>query len=150
MNSRILLTSLAVTIMAASSASAQQPTSGTQPKPKPAVQQTKQVAAAKTVAQPKTVQPASQPKKLQLKEAQPGLTSQAKVSLENALATAQKSYPGTVVSERIEKLGDQLVYRFGIRSNKKIHHVFVDAKTGAVVKPQAHATSHVKPGTTEK
>jgi uncharacterized membrane protein YkoI len=136
MKSRILLTSLAVTIMAVSTASAQQP---------------KPVMPSKSVQQTKTVHKTSQPRKIELKEAQPGLRSQATVSLENALATAQKSYSGTLVSERIEKRGDQLVYRFGIRGKNKVRHVLVDAKTGEIVKPQAHPTSHtMKQPKTEK
>jgi hypothetical protein len=81
------------------------------------------------------------PGRVELKEAQPGLIGMANVRVDDALKTALSSNPGTVKTERIEKRGGRLVYVFGIRRNGRIHHVIVDADTGAVVPPQAHAGS---------
>jgi hypothetical protein len=81
------------------------------------------------------------PGRVELKEAQPGLIAMAGVRVEDALRTALSSTPGIVTTERIEKRGRQLVYVFGIRHNGAVHHVIVDAATGTVITPQAHAGS---------
>jgi uncharacterized membrane protein YkoI len=122
---RVVLSAFLVTVLAAGSAAAQGPTN------KPAAKPAATKAAAPTV---------------QLKEAQPGLGAQATVKLEDARATALKKQSGDVVSERIEKRSDQLVYVFGIRSANKTQHVIVDAKTGSIVEPQAHAQAAGKHG----
>ena len=74
---------------------------------------------------------------VRLREASPGLIKEAKVPVSTALQTAQAQQAGTVTSERIERRGGQLVYAFNIRSGGKLHHVVVNAMSGAVVAPQA-------------
>src|SRR5512146_1390219 len=100
MKHRILLTT-ALVILGVSTVSAQQPTKPkNESKTKPAVTQTKVAAKPVSKTESKPVTPKG-PKKVELKEAQPGLTSQATVSLDDALKTAESSVKGTVVSERI-------------------------------------------------
>ena len=81
---------------------------------------------------------AQTPRKVQLTEAQPGLIAMARVHVNDALKVALSSKPGAVTTERIEKRGGLLVYVFGIRHNGGVHHVIIDANTGAVVAAQAH------------
>lgn len=89
--------------------------------------------------------------KVELKEAQPGLTSQATVNIDDAVKTAlaARMY-GVVTRERIEKRGDRLVYVIGVRTHHKVQNVIVDAKTGAVVKPQAMAQGKAAPKAKKK
>jgi len=123
---RYLVSALVITVLAVGSASAQG-------------------AGTANKAAPKTAAKASAPT-VQLKEAQPGLAATATVKLDDARATALKKQAGSIVSERIEKRGAELVYVFGIKSNDKTHHVMVDAKTGSIVEPQAKAQNAAKPG----
>lgn len=60
---------------------------------------------------------------------------QASVSLEQARKLALKTYPGTIVSEELEKEsgGSGLRYSFVIRHDKAKHEVGIDAKTGKVL-----------------
>lgn len=60
----------------------------------------------------------------------------AKVSLQQARATATKAFPGTITSEELEKEqgGSGLRYSFDVRNSAGVtHEVGVDAKTGAVL-----------------
>ena len=76
--------------------------------------------------------------KLELKEAQPGLISTATVKLDNAQNTALATWKGShIVSEKIQKRGDRLVYTFRLNNGKQYRNVTVDAKSGDIVKPQA-------------
>ena len=124
---RYLVSAVVITVLAVGSASAQG--AGTANKGGPKAPAAK--ASVPTV---------------QLKEAQPGLAAMATVKLDDARATALKKQAGSIVSERIEKRGAELVYVFGIKSNDKTHHVMVDAKTGSIVEPQAKAQNAAKPG----
>ena len=60
---------------------------------------------------------------------------EARVSLKDAWAIAQKIYPGTIVGEELEKEkgGSGLCYSFDIKSGSATHEVSVDAKDGYVV-----------------
>ena len=60
---------------------------------------------------------------------------EAKVSLKTARATALKTYPGTIVTEELEREngGSGLRYSFDIRKANVTHEVGIDAKTGAVL-----------------
>lgn len=59
----------------------------------------------------------------------------AKIDLQTARATALKTYPGSIVSEELEKEGggSGLRYSFDVRNGNTTHEVGVDAKTGAVL-----------------
>lgn len=60
----------------------------------------------------------------------------AKISLQKARATAMKAYPGTIVTEELEKEkgGSGLRYSFDVKSSAGVtHEVGVDAKSGAVL-----------------
>lgn len=60
----------------------------------------------------------------------------AKVSLQQARATATKTFPGAIVTEELEKErgGSGLRYSFDVKNSAGItHEVGVDAKTGAVL-----------------
>lgn len=60
----------------------------------------------------------------------------AHVSLQQARATAMKTYPGTIVTEELEKEkgGSGLRYSFDVKNSSGVtHEVGVDAKTGAVL-----------------
>ena len=131
MTHRILFTAVGITLLSASLVGAQTPTKQTSP--------SKTTPPTHSMASTKAMTAPNGPKKVELKEAQPGLIGKATVNVDNALATAQKAHAGTLVSERIEKRGDQIVYVFGIRGKKKVHHVMVDANTGALV------TSYAQP-----
>lgn len=63
------------------------------------------------------------------------LEGEAKVSLEQARATALKAHPGKVTDEELEKEegGSGLRYSFDIRQGKVTQEVGVDAKTGKVL-----------------
>jgi uncharacterized membrane protein YkoI len=63
------------------------------------------------------------------------LEGEAKVSLEQARATALKAHPGKVTDEELEKEegGSGLRYSFDIRQGKITQEVGVDAKTGKVL-----------------
>lgn len=80
-----------------------------------------------------------------LKESKPGLTSKAKVTAQDAQKTALNTWKGaSVSSEMIEERGNRLVYVFKLASGKHSRMVTVDANTGAVVKPRAHAARSKK------
>lgn len=60
----------------------------------------------------------------------------ARVSLQQARATAMKTYPGKIVTEELEKEkgGSGLRYSFDVKNTSGVtHEVGVDAKTGAVL-----------------
>ena len=59
----------------------------------------------------------------------------ASVTLEQARATALKTYPGKIVSEELEREsgGSGLRYSFVIRHHTEKHEVGIDAKAGAVL-----------------
>lgn len=62
------------------------------------------------------------------------LAKQAKITMEQARATALNAAPGTVEDGELEKEHGKLVYSFDIRNSKgTISEVWVDAKTGKVV-----------------
>ncbi|HEX6558489.1 MAG TPA: hypothetical protein VF021_03485 [Longimicrobiales bacterium] len=138
MKYQILLSAALITALAASTASAQTPSTKTtsQQPTKPTVQQH---GTTGKVVHPARSMHMKTSKQLELKDAQPGLISQATIKLDDAVATARKSYSGSVLSERVEKRGDQLLYDFGIRGRHGVRHVLVDARLGTLVKPQAHA-----------
>jgi hypothetical protein len=73
---------------------------------------------------------------LTVKEAEPGLKAQAKVTSDSAMRTALAKVPGGAISEaELEKEHGKLVYSFDIRDPKKpgVEEVLVDAKSGKVV-----------------
>jgi hypothetical protein len=59
----------------------------------------------------------------------------ASVTLEQARATALKTYPGKIVSQELEKEsgGSGLRYSFVVSHHSEKHEVGIDAKTGAVL-----------------
>jgi uncharacterized membrane protein YkoI len=63
------------------------------------------------------------------------LAGTAKVSFEQARATALKAVPGTITDQELEKEdgGSGLRYSFVIKSGAKKYEVGVDARTGAVL-----------------
>jgi Peptidase propeptide and YPEB domain len=63
------------------------------------------------------------------------LKSQAKISLEEARATALKRVPGTIKEEELEKENGKLVYSFDIQASgqKDITEVQVSALDGSIV-----------------
>lgn len=63
------------------------------------------------------------------------LSSEAKVSMEQARAIALKAYPGKITDEELEreKGGSGLRYSFDIQSGKITQEVGVDARTGQVL-----------------
>ncbi len=62
------------------------------------------------------------------------LAKQAKITMEQARATALEAAPGTVEDGELEKEHGKLVYSFDIRNSKgTISEVWVDAKTGKVI-----------------
>jgi uncharacterized membrane protein YkoI len=68
-------------------------------------------------------------------EAQEGLKREAKITMEQAQATALKRAPGTVESSELEREHKRLVYSFDIRNSKgTITEVQVSAITGKVVR----------------
>ena len=77
-----------------------------------------------------------QQESLTVKEAQPGLKAQAKVSSDSAMKTALAKVPGGTVSQaELEKSHGKVVYSFDITSPKKsgVEEVHVDAKSGKVL-----------------
>lgn len=60
---------------------------------------------------------------------------EAHVTLQTARATALGTYPGTIVSEELEKErgGSGLRYSFDVRHGSAVHEIGVDARTGAVL-----------------
>lgn len=60
---------------------------------------------------------------------------EAKVSIEQARATALKAHPGKITDEELEqeKGGSGLRYSFDIRHGKVTQEVGVDAKTGQIL-----------------
>lgn len=63
------------------------------------------------------------------------LSSEAKVSMEQARAVALQAHPGKITDEELEreKGGSGLRYSFDIRSGKITQEVGVDARTGKVL-----------------
>lgn len=61
--------------------------------------------------------------------------TQAKVTMEQARATALKAHPGKITDEELEqeKGGSGLRYSFDIQNGKVTQEVGVDAKTGQVL-----------------
>lgn len=59
----------------------------------------------------------------------------AKIDLQTARATALKAYPGSIVSEELEKErgGSGLRYSFDVRHGNTTHEVGIDARSGAVL-----------------
>jgi len=73
---------------------------------------------------------------LTVKEAEPGLKAQAKVTSDAAMKTALAKVPGGTISEaELEKEHGKLVYSFDITAPKKsgVQEVLVDASSGKVV-----------------
>jgi len=71
------------------------------------------------------------------------LKAEAKVSEQDAIATAQKEVPdGKIESAEIEREGGKLIYSFDVKQPHKsgIEEVNVDALTGTVVKKE-HETA---------
>jgi uncharacterized membrane protein YkoI len=63
-------------------------------------------------------------------------SKEAKITLEQARATALKQIPGgTIADEELEqeKGGSGLRYSFDIKAGKATHEVGIDARTGAVL-----------------
>ena len=60
---------------------------------------------------------------------------EAKVTLEQARATALKAYPGTITDQELEKErgGTGLRYSFDIKSGAMTHEVGIDARTGKLL-----------------
>ncbi|AKJ68995.2 peptidase M4 [Pandoraea thiooxydans] len=65
--------------------------------------------------------------------------NEAKVSLDNARATALQARPGKVTDEELEKEsgGSGLRYSFDIKAGAKTYEVGVDAQTGKVLENKA-------------
>lgn len=65
----------------------------------------------------------------------PALAASAKVSMQQARATALKAYSGKITKEELEKEkgGSGLRYSFDIKKGSQTHEVGVDAKTGKVL-----------------
>ena len=61
------------------------------------------------------------------------LASQAKVTIDQARATALKAVPGAITDEELENEGGGLRYSFDVKRNGKTYEVGVDAQTGAVL-----------------
>jgi uncharacterized membrane protein YkoI len=61
--------------------------------------------------------------------------SQAKVTLDQARATALKARPGTITDQELEREGGGtgLRYSFDIKATDAVYEVGVDARTGAVL-----------------
>ena len=81
---------------------------------------------------------------LTVKEAEPGLRAQAKVTSDSAMRTALGKVPGGTISEaELEKEHGKLVYSFDIHDSKKagVQEVLVDAKSGKVVSSTHESTA---------
>ena len=61
------------------------------------------------------------------------LASQAKVTIEQARATALKTVQGEITDEELENEGGGLRYSFDVKRNGKTYEVGIDAQTGAVL-----------------
>ena len=63
------------------------------------------------------------------------LAKHAKISIEQARATALKAYPGKITDEELEneKGGSGLRYSFDIKHGKTVQEVGIDAQTDAVL-----------------
>ena len=63
------------------------------------------------------------------------LAGEARISIEQARATALKAYPGKITDEELEreKGGSGLRYSFDIQNGKVTQEVGVDAKTGKLL-----------------
>lgn len=73
---------------------------------------------------------------LTVKEAEPGLKAQTKVTSDSAMRTALAKVPGGTIREaELEHEHGKLVYSFDIRDPKKpgVAEVLVDAKSGKLV-----------------
>lgn len=67
----------------------------------------------------------------------PKLAKKAKITMEAAREIALKKVAGTVIEGELEKEHGKLVYSFDIRTpDGKIMEVWVDAKTGAVIRAE--------------
>lgn len=67
----------------------------------------------------------------------PKLAKKAKITMEAAREIALKKVPGTVIEGELEKEHGKLVYSFDIKiENGKIMEVWVDAKTGNVLRAE--------------
>src|SRR5512143_743927 len=129
---RILTTTAAASILAAGAVFAQQPA-------QPLVLAPVVAHAIAAAHHASTVVPTRKPihhrrqmagkASVRLRESQPGLIKEAKVPVATALQTALAQQKGTVTSERIERRNGELVYAFNIRSERKLHHVMVNAMT---------------------
>jgi len=66
------------------------------------------------------------------------LATRAKVSIEQALATALKAVPGTITDQELEKEGGGSGLRYSFdQAGTKTYEVGVDAQTGAVLENKA-------------
>lgn len=67
-------------------------------------------------------------------EAQARLMKEAKITIEQARATALERVKGEIVEEEIERENGRLIYSFEIRdADKKLMEVEIDAMTGALI-----------------
>ena len=69
------------------------------------------------------------------------LSSQAKITMAQARATATKTVPGKITSEELEKEDGALRYTFDIKTKKGTREVGVDAITGKVIENSAETGS---------
>jgi uncharacterized membrane protein YkoI len=71
-------------------------------------------------------------------------TNDAKITLDEARATALKTYAGEIVTQELEKErgGSGLRYSFDIRNGKVTHEVGVDAKTGKLLENSIEGAHH--------
>ena len=69
------------------------------------------------------------------KKANAKLAKQAKITMEQARATALQKVPGEIIEGELEKEEGKLIYSFDIRvSDGKIMEVWIDAKNGSVLR----------------
>ena len=87
------------------------------------------IAATAFVAALSTVVVAATPMPLKGSQYLP----QAKITLEQARATALKTERGTIVEQELEIEGGHLRYSFDVKVGKIVREVGVDAKTGKVL-----------------
>jgi uncharacterized membrane protein YkoI len=81
---------------------------------------------------------------LTVKEAEPGLRAEAKVTSDSAMRTALAKVPGGKIAEaELEKEHGKLVYSFDIQDPKMagVQEVLVDAKSGKVVSAKHESTA---------
>src|SRR5690242_1919057 len=67
------------------------------------------------------------------KSSQKQLRKEARITMQQARATALKEVPGKIKESELERENGQLVYSFDIRTKAGIKEVQVDAITGKVV-----------------